>query len=91
MAPEYIQKVSEKSDQGGPGEAKIRPRGAPQRFRKPGRRKDTLERERDQQLAPKWEPKFESVWYVWCCFSMYFRIIWGIDFHLIFHWFCDPV
>ena len=36
---------------GTPGEAKIGPRGAPQRFRKPGRQKDTLEQESGQETG----------------------------------------
>ena len=50
-------KSQENQIKGAPVEAKIGPRGAPQRFRKPGCRKDTLEQERGKQMAPKWDPK----------------------------------
>ena len=48
---------------GAPGEAKIGPRGALQRFRKLGRQKDTLEQERGKQTDPNWEPQFEHFEY----------------------------
>ena len=74
-----------------PGEANIGPRGAPQRFQKPGHQKDTLEYERGKQMTPKWEPQFEGLVYFRKCFFDVFHIIVLMMFQLIFQSFWDQV
>ena len=64
--------------EGAPREAKIGPRGAPQKLRKPGRQKDTLEQERVKQMAPKWERqlgffRIPSVIFLDFCFASFVR------------------
>ena len=64
--PKFDRKLRKRQEhriKGAPGEAKIGPSGAPQSFRKPGRQKDILGPERGKQMAPKWEPQFESLAY----------------------------
>ena len=60
----FYSKKSTKSDQGCRGEAKIGPRGYPQRFGKTGREKDALPDESAMQMVPTWEPTSESLAYV---------------------------
>ena len=63
-----------KSDQGDPVDAKIGPRGTPQRVRKTSRKQNTLPDESGKQLAPKYELKYN--------FGVYFGLYSSLLSHI---------